>query len=76
MSDKVKNNLRVLVDILINGEHVATGTVVSKDDFKNKGDWQNLVFAFDPPRMEETSDAVGAPEAIPAATTKAKLPGQ
>jgi hypothetical protein len=62
-------NLIVLEGILLNGEHLAPGTVVAKSAFAAKGDWQNLVFGFSPPRLEETDAKVG-----PAPTTKAKMP--
>jgi hypothetical protein len=63
MAEKNLPNLRVLTGILLNGEHVEAGTVLSKTDFE-KSDWQNLVFGFgDNPRLEETADAVGEPKA-------------
>ncbi len=53
--DKRKDNLRVLVDILVQGHHVPAGAVIPKAAM-SKADWQNLAFAFDPPRVVETSD--------------------
>ena len=70
MAEKNQPNLRVLTGILLNGEHVEAGTVLSKSDFE-KTDWQNLVFGFgDNPRLEETDDKVGKPKA-----EKAAMPG-
>ena len=82
MAEKNLPNLRVLTGILLNGEHVEAGTVLSKSDFE-KTDWQNLVFGFgDNPRLAETSAPVGPPEAedvedepAPAAKGKAAMPG-
>lgn len=63
MAEKNLPNLRVLTGILLNGEHVEAGTVLSKSDFE-KTDWQNLVHGFgDNPRLEETADSVGKPKA-------------
>lgn len=67
-----EKNLKVLVPILINGEHNAVGDVVAKSDFKDKGDWQNLAFAFDPPRLEETDEPVGKATAAPVTMPGAK----
>ncbi len=81
MAEKNLPNLRVLTSILLNGEHVEAGTVLPKSDFE-KTDWQNLVFGFgDNPRLAETSDRVGQPDAdeedepAPAAKGKAAMPG-
>jgi hypothetical protein len=82
MAEKNLPNLRVLTGILLNGEHVEAGTVLSKADLE-KTDWQNLVFGFgDNPRLAETSDRVGQPDAdeedeepAPAAKGKAAMPG-
>jgi hypothetical protein len=71
MADE-KKNLRAMTGLLVNGKHVAEGEVIAKSDFANKGDWQNLVFSFNPPRMTETDDKVGVPEV----QSKTKLPGQ
>lgn len=82
MAEKNLPNLRVLTGILLNGEHVEAGTVLSKADFE-KTDWQNLVFGFgDNPRLEETDDKVGFPgdddtedKPKPAKAGKAAMPG-
>jgi hypothetical protein len=78
MAEKEKPNLKVLVPILFKGEHLEAGTVIAKSDFAVKGDWQNLAFAFDTPRLAETDDEVGKPKAAKAkaAATPATLPGQ
>lgn len=62
-----KPNLKALTTIAVNGEHLNIGDVIPKTDIPVKGDWQNLVFAFDPPRMEETDEPVGK--------VKAAMPG-
>lgn len=72
MAEEMKN-LIALEGILVNGEHIAPGTVIPKSTFAVKGDWQNLVFGFSPPRMEETDAKVGP--APTAKGDKAQLPG-
>lgn len=72
MADKEKPNLKVLVPQLFKGEHLAAGDVIAKSDFAVKGDWQNLVFGFDTPRLAETDAAVGKAKPAKAAA----LPGQ
>lgn len=72
MADE-KPNLKVLVPILISGKHQDIGAVVPKTAFAVKGDWQNLVFGFDPPRLAETAEAVGKPGKAEKAA--AALPG-
>jgi len=75
MSDK-KANIKALRDFRLNGEAVVKGQVVSKKDFPNKSDWQNICH-MTPARAEETSDAVGKPKAEGAksAAKKGKMPG-
>ena len=71
MADE-KKNLRAMTGLLVNGKHIAEDEVIAKADFANKGDWQNLVFSFSPPRMTETDDEVG----VPKAPSKIQLPGK
>lgn len=75
-----EKNLKVLVPILINGAHFNVGDVVAKSDFADKADWQNLAYAFDPPRLEETDEPEGkagddAPAKPAKAATRAAMPG-
>lgn len=63
MAEKEFPNLKATTSILVGGVHVAEGEVIPKTSFTVKGDWQNLVFGFSPPRMEETDAAVGKPKA-------------
>lgn len=69
--DSKKPNLKCLVPFRLKGRHVVAGEVVAKADFPDKTVWQNLVH-MTKPRLEETSDPVGAPKAAKAAkATKA-----
>ena len=72
MADKNLPNVKAQVGILVGGEHVEAGEVIPKSAFRIPGDWQNLVFGFDPPRMIETDEDVGKPGAEPVQTS---LPG-
>jgi hypothetical protein len=54
-----KPNLKAVTTLLVNGEHLNEGDVIPKTAFAVKGDWQNLVLGFNPPRMEETDEPVG-----------------
>lgn len=62
MADKAKDNLLVLTDILVDGKHTPAGAIIPKTTMA-KTDWQNLAFAFDPARVQETNEDVrsGAP---------------
>ena len=53
--DRKKENLLVLENILVQGQHVPVGSVIPKSTM-SKTDWQNLAFSFDPPRVVETDD--------------------
>lgn len=52
---KTKPNLLIMTDILVQGQHVPTGSVIPKSAMA-KSDWQNLAFSFDPPRVVETDE--------------------
>lgn len=52
---KTKPNLLIMTSILVQGQHVPTGSVIPKSAMA-KSDWQNLAFSFDPPRVVETDD--------------------
>lgn len=76
---KTKPNLLIMTDILVQGQHVPTGSVIPKSAMA-KSDWQNLAFSFDPPRVVETDEYERfGPEVDdePAAdtATAGKLPG-
>lgn len=60
--DTSKPNIKAKSDYRLKGKPVVKGQVVSKKDFPNKSDWQNLCH-MTPPRAEETSDKVGTPAA-------------
>jgi len=73
--DKSMKNVVALTEFRMSGTKVPKGVVVAKSDFRNKGDWQNLLH-MTPPRVAETSDAVGAPKADKAdKADKAVMPG-
>lgn len=61
MAQKELPNLKATTGILVDGKHVEAGEVIPKSAFAVKGDWQNLVFGFDPPRLIETDEDVGKP---------------
>lgn len=64
-----KKNLKVLRAIRVAGKHVEVGTVISKTAFESRGDWYDLC-EMQPPRLEETDEAIGA-----SGKTKAAMPG-
>ena len=61
-NDPKKSNIKALTGFRLDGKHVGKGDVVSKKDFPNKSDWQNLCH-MTPARAEETDDKVGAAKA-------------
>ena len=78
-NDPKKPNVKALSAYMLKGKPVAKGQVMSKKDFTNKADWQNLC-NMEPARCEETADAVGAPKAEKPADDKksgkgSKAPG-
>lgn len=50
-------NIKVLRSFRLNGEHLPVGTVVSKDDFPNAGDWAELC-TMTPQSATQTDDDV------------------
>jgi hypothetical protein len=50
-------NLRVLRPFRLNGEHIEPGSVVSKDEFADKGDWSELC-VMTPQTCTQTDDPV------------------
>lgn len=52
-----EKNLLVLRPFRLNGEHIEPGSVVSKDDFAEKGDWSELC-VMTPQTCTQTDDPV------------------
>lgn len=69
---KEKKNIKAVTAFRLKGRPIERGEVVAKDEFTNKGDWQNLV-NMTPQRAEETDESVGKPKAEKAKGDK--LPG-
>lgn len=65
-------NLTVLRDIRVKGVARVKGTVISKKEFDNAGDWLNLC-AMKPARLEQTDDKVGTKKKT--AAVASALPG-
>jgi hypothetical protein len=72
--DTTKKNIKAKRDFRLKSKPIIKGQVVSKSDFPNKSDWQNLC-NMTPPRAEETNAAVGKPKAEKAAIADAKTGG-
>jgi hypothetical protein len=72
--DTTKKNIKAERDFRLKGVPVVKGEVVSKSDFPNKSDWQNLC-NMTPPRAEETNDPVGKPKAKKADAKTGGMPG-
>lgn len=72
--DDKKPNLLVLRDFRLNGAAVHEGSVISKKEFDNSGDWLNLC-AMKPPRVEQTDEKVAAAKKTTAAKKAPALPG-
>ncbi len=71
--DDKKPNILVLREFRLDGKAVKKGSVISKKEFANNGDWLNLC-AMKPARAEQTDEKVGSAPA-PASKRGAKLPG-
>lgn len=50
-------NLLVLRPFRLNGEHIELGSVISKDEFADKGDWSELC-VMTPQTCTQTDEAV------------------